>query len=262
VSSETGPLRLGQAAAVERRSLPRLPQPAGARTRWRHLLRELAPPVRPEPRRRRWAVSARRVSAAVGVAAVTAGLVVFGPAAAAVLGVYAVATTRLAQRARTRRAESAARRSAVDAVATLATELRAGQPVDAALAGADPWLTGPRVVGADARVVAERVRSAVSLAALSGAPLADVLDRLDVHLRAVERMRSSASAQAAGARASALLLAGMPIAGVGLGYLVGVDPLRLLLHTPFGLVCLTGTVGLQLAGLAWAVRLARVEVPA
>jgi tight adherence protein B len=241
---------------------PRRRHPVGARTRWRHLLREIAPAARPEPGRRPWTLDGRWASAVVGAVAAAAGLALAGPAAAAVLGVYGLTVTRLVRRARIRQAEGAARRTAVDAVATLAAELRAGQPVDAALACADPWLTGPHVVGDDARVVRERVHSAVSLAALSGAPLADVLERLDVHLRAVERMRSSASAQAAGARASALLLAAMPVSGVGLGYVVGVDPLLVLLHTPFGLGCLVGAVGLQLAGLAWAVRLSRVEVPA
>ena len=94
----------------------------------------------------------------------------------------------------------------------------------------------------------------------TGAPLADVLDRLDGHLRATDRVRASASAQAAGARASSALLAAMPVAGVGLGTAVGVDAWPILLHTPLGAACLTGAGLLQLAGVAWTVRLARVEV--
>ena len=107
--------------------------------------------------------------------------------------------------------------AAVDAVAGLAAELRAGLPVASALAAAGPALRPPQAVGEAARRVGERVGTAVAVAESSGAPLADVLDRLDHHLRAVDRARAAAEAQAAGARVSALLLAGLPVAGVGLG---------------------------------------------
>jgi tight adherence protein B len=108
--------------------------------------------------------------------------------------------------------------------------------------------------------VTERVVIATSLAAASGAPLADVLERLETHLRAVDRARAVASSQAAGARVSAALLAVMPFAGVGLGVLVGVDPWRVLLHTPGGALALIVAVMLQLAGLGWVARLADIEV--
>jgi tight adherence protein B len=87
-----------------------------------------------------------------------------------------------------------------------------------------------------------------------------VLDRLDVHLRAVERARAVASSQAAGARVSGALLAVMPLGGVGLGVVVGVDPWRVLLHTSLGAAALCLAVALQLAGLAWAGRLAETKV--
>ena len=64
------------------------------------------------------------------------------------------------------------------------------------------------MVGATATRRGRRVAAAVAVAESSGAPLADVLDRLDNHLRAVDRARATAAAQAAGARVSALLLAG------------------------------------------------------
>jgi len=88
-----------------------------------------------------------------------------------------------------------------------------------------------------------------------------VLERLENHLRGVDRARATAAAQAAGARVSALLLAAMPLAGVGLGGVIGVDPAPVLFRTRLGAACLFGAVSLQLAGLAWAIRLARIEVP-
>jgi tight adherence protein B len=188
------------------------------------------------------------------------GLLVSGVVAATVLAVYGSAAAHLALRAAARRDDARSRAAAIDAVAALAAELRAGLAVSVALADVDRCLTGPAVVGADSAVVARRVASAIEVAETSGAPLAEVLDRLDAHLRATDRARAAASAQAAGARASAALLAAMPVAGAGLGFLVGTDPLAILLNTPLGAACLGAAVMLQLGGLAWAARISRVQV--
>src|SRR4051812_38077809 len=90
------------------------------------------------------------------------------------------------------------RRRRSESVAAPAAEVRAGLHVGTALAGASPALAGPEVLGGEAAIVARRVASAVAVAESSGAPLADVLDRLDRHLRAVDRVRATAVAQAAG----------------------------------------------------------------
>jgi tight adherence protein B len=196
-----------------------------------------------------------------GTAAATIGAVAGGPVAAGVLGVYGGLASWALMRSLVRRDESASRQRAVDAVAALAADLRAGLSVDVALAAATA-LQAPAMVGSEAHAVADRVAAAVRVAESSGAPLAEVLERLDAHLRAVDRARAAASAQAAGARVSALLLAAMPVAGVGLSGVIGIDPAPVLLRTRLGAACLCGAVALQLAGLAWAVRLGRVEVPA
>jgi tight adherence protein B len=162
----------------------------------------------------------------------------------------------LVRRAQTARRFARDRVAAVDAVSILAAELRAGRPAPQALAAA---AVGD---GPGALAVVDRLTSAVELAESSGAPLADVLDRLDTHLRAMDRARRTAHAQAAGARASAALLAVLPVAGVGLGYLIGVDPVHILLRTPLGGACAVVAVLLQLAGVAWSERISRVEVPA
>lgn len=232
------------------------------RARWRRLFRGTPTPPRSPLSGLHTVLShARRpviplVAGCCGVA----GLLVGGLVAGAVLTAYGVLGVALAQRAATHRVEASSARAAMDAVAAVAAELRAGLPVGTALVAAETALEGPAVVGDSAAAVARRVRSAVALAESSGAPLADVLERLDAHLRAVDRTRATVSAQAAGARASAFLLAAMPAAGVGLGFLIGVDSLHILLHTPLGVACLMGSVALQLGGLAWAGRLGRVEV--
>jgi tight adherence protein B len=110
--------------------------------------------------------------------------------------------------------------------------------------------------------VDRRIADAVTVSQASGAPLAEVLERLDVHLRAADRGRALADAHASGTRASAALLGVMPAAGIGLGAVMGLDPWRILLHTVFGAMALCTAVSLQLGGLVWTARLARVEVPA
>jgi len=192
-------------------------------------------------------------------AAVLAGLpvaVLTGVAGGLAVAAYAATAAVVARRRLRERAGARARAAAVDAVVGLATDLRAGLAVGPALAAAAPALS--QVDGATAVTV--RVAAAIELAEATGAPLADVLDRLDADLRAADRVRATATAQLAGARASAWLLAAMPVAGIGLGHGIGADPLRVLLHTPLGAGCLLGAVALQLAGLAWADRLARIEV--
>jgi tight adherence protein B len=196
------------------------------------------------------------IAGILGMVGVLAG----GPVAGGVLATYGLAGWLLARRRMRAGRFVRERVAAVDAVCTLAAELRAGLAAPVALAAAGHELGDPPGTGAVA--VAERLASALALAETSGAPLADVLDRLDAHLRAVDRARRTAQAQAAGATASAALLAVLPVAGMGLGYLVGVDPMRVLLHTPVGAACLAGAVALQVAGLAWADRISRTEVPA
>ncbi|MFD0518811.1 hypothetical protein [Paractinoplanes durhamensis] len=103
-----------------------------------------------------------------------------------------------------------------------------------------------------------RLTSSVwQLAERTGAPAADLVERIEADARAADRAGAKASAQAAGAQATALLLAGLPIGGIGLGVAIGADPLDVLLHTPIGAACAIGAVVLQSGGLLWAERLAR-----
>ncbi len=93
------------------------------------------------------------------------------------------------------------------------------------------------------------------LADRTGAPLAELLERIEADARAADRGLAAAAAQAAGARATAWLLAALPIGGIGLGYAIGVDPVAVLLHTPVGGASAVGAVALQIGGLLWAERL-------
>ena len=79
--------------------------------------------------------------------------------------------------------------------------------------------------------------AAVRLADRTGAPLAELVERIEADARSTDRGLAAAAAQAAGARATAWLLAALPLGGIGLGYGIGVDPVAVLLHTPVGGAC-------------------------
>ncbi|WP_406451625.1 type II secretion system F family protein [Streptomyces sp. NBC_00876] len=90
-----------------------------------------------------------------------------------------------------------------------------------------------------------------------GAGLAAGLDRLEVALRAERRRREELRAQLAGAWSTVAVLALLPVLGMGLGAALGADPLRVLLHSPAGLVCLALGGLLEATGLVWAARIVR-----
>lgn len=90
-----------------------------------------------------------------------------------------------------------------------------------------------------------------------GAGLAAGLDRLEGALRADRRRREELRAQLAGAWSTVVVLALLPVAGLGLGAALGADPLRVLLHSPGGLACLAAGGLLETVGLIWARRIVR-----
>jgi tight adherence protein B len=197
-----------------------------------------------------------------------------GVVGAAVVVAYSTAGLVVIRGAAVRRSHGQGLRLAADAVQCLAADLRAGVAMESALRAADTalrraaatQLPGWRRKNAaneekdGVLAVARRVDAAVTLAQASGAALADLLDRLDAHIRAGQRARAIAHAQAAGARASATILAAMPFAGIALGSAIGADPWHVLLHTVAGGIALCAAVALQIAGLGWTARLARIEV--
>lgn len=190
----------------------------------------------------------RSVFLVVALAGV-AGLLAGGPVAGVVAAVYGGLAIRTAlRRPATREAESLRRRR-LDDMAALAADLRAGLPISPA--GLEPH----RQRSKDEDRLAYLTRAAVRLAERTGAPLAELVERIEADARAADRGLAAAAAQAAGARATAWLLAALPAGGIGLGYAIGTNPLRVLLYTPVGAGCALGALVLQLAGLVWSDRL-------
>ncbi|MGW5078480.1 hypothetical protein [Micromonospora echinospora] len=181
----------------------------------------------------------RALPVAALLGAVT-GALLGGPVAALALATYGLLAARAVLRRRTHRAAALAHRRDLDRVAAVAADLRAGLPADLD--------DGPGRV-------ARLARAAGKLADRTGAPLADLLERIEADARAADRGLAAAAAQAAGARATAWLLAALPLGGIGLGYGIGVDPVAVLLHTPVGGGSALAAVALQVGGLLWAERL-------
>lgn len=90
-----------------------------------------------------------------------------------------------------------------------------------------------------------------------GAGLAAGLERLEGALRAERDQRADLRAQLAGARSTAVMLAGLPVLGLLMGTALGAEPLRVLLHTGAGLGCLAVGGALEGAGAWWALRIVR-----
>ncbi|MGA0945546.1 MAG: hypothetical protein ACO3UW_07235, partial [Candidatus Nanopelagicales bacterium] len=89
------------------------------------------------------------------------------------------------------------------------------------------------------------------------AGLADALDRLVTQERRAEEVRRELDAHLAAPRATARMLALLPALGIGLGLVLGGDPLGWLLGTTIGWACLALGLVLVGIGLGWASRIAR-----
>ncbi|MDR1386285.1 MAG: hypothetical protein LBJ44_01585 [Propionibacteriaceae bacterium] len=104
-----------------------------------------------------------------------------------------------------------------------------------------------------------------SITELTGAPLHGVLTRVKDDLAAQADLAGLVAQELAAARATGHLLAALPVAGLGLGYAFGVDPLAWLTGSGGGRVCLTGGVALACLGALWnevlASRAAAVDRP-
>jgi tight adherence protein B len=203
----------------------------------------------------------RATAATVVVAAAAAGTAgALGGVVAAVLALgYSLLGLRAARRAVAERAVTAGRGVALDVIGGLAADLRAGVAPSAAVEAARVALSAGRPDSA-LRQALGRLSAACEVSERLGAPLADLLDRVEADLRGVERARETVAAQTTGARASAALLALLPLAGVGLGYAMGAQPGQALLHTPLGAACALGALLLQACGLTWTGRLCRAAV--
>lgn len=221
-----------------------------------------------------------RPRALIPVAAVPA-LVVWSVAPAGVVFAGVLAGATAAVRIRNRRAarrrdrESEALQAALE---VLVGELRVGAHPVAAFEAAADEIGGP--VGESMRAVAARARLGADVAAglhdtaraseLSsqwqriavcwqlaqqhGLSIAALMQTAQRDIAERQRFASRVSAGLAGARATATILAALPVLGIGLGQLIGADPVRFLVTGSGGWLLLIG-VTLSCAGLLWSDRI-------
>lgn len=90
---------------------------------------------------------------------------------------------------------------------------------------------------------------------VSGAPVAAVLDRLAAAIEADHDAAALRETALAGPRATVRLLTWLPFVGLGLGMVMGVDPLEALFGSPVGWTVLAAGVGFAVVGRAWSAKM-------
>lgn len=205
--------------------------------------------------------------------AVVAATLLVGPLVAVVGGVALAG--RHWWRTRRRRQEAITTADhLLEACELLAAEVSAGQPPDRALRrAADAWpVLAPAAevatLGGDLPARLRRlgelpgagelrlVGAAWEVAHRSGSGLADALDRVCASIRADRATRRVVESELASARATARLIAALPVLVLLLGTGAGGSTWAFLTGTPIGWACLVAGLGLGLLGLWWIERIA------
>lgn len=240
----------------------------------------LVAPMSPRRRLERVAAARRRIPAPVIAVGAVLTVAMLLPVTAALAAAITVGTLMRRRRLRTARRARAAEASALQgALDVLVGELRVGAHPVAAFEIAAGEVDGP--VAASLRAVAARARLGADVAAgidgfAESSPLQQHWRRLALYWRLaqthglavatlmraahhdiVERERFTLRVDSgmAGARTTAAVLAGLPLLGVGLGQLIGADPLRFLLSPGAGGWLLVVGVMLGCCGLLWSDRI-------
>lgn len=213
-------------------------------------------------------------------AAALLGLAAAGPGGALAAVVLAATLDRHRVAASAERERTAATGALAEALSSFAAEIRAGAPpaAAAAAAGADAHPAAARVMtllGATAHlggdvpaalraarsrepavgVHLDRLAGAWALADRHGIALAGPAGAVAHDLRARSRMAGGLRARLAGPRATAAVLAGLPVLGLLLGEGIGARPWAVLTGGLLGQALLVVGVGLVCAGLAWTERI-------
>ncbi|GAA2056976.1 type II secretion system F family protein [Williamsia deligens] len=220
-----------------------------------------------------------------GAVVVLGSLLVVGVSAGIAAG---VATSAVVRRRRSRRADRARDReldAVLDAVTVIVAELSVGAhpalacrqaaedvnrrtPDDRVDSVADvvTGMAGRAELGGDVAAGLDAVDGAASqtwsriavawrTADHHGLPMADLLQSVREDLVARRRFAERTRAALAGARATAIVLAGLPVLGIGLGQAMGAGPVAILLGGGLGGILLVVGVVLVVTGLWWTERI-------
>ncbi|KQR99970.1 hypothetical protein ASG12_04255 [Williamsia sp. Leaf354] len=241
----------------------------------------------------------RRTSVPLGVlvagGAALAAVVAFGLSAGVAATIVGVSLLHRAGLRRRERTDSDALDLLLDAVAVMIAELSVGahparacrQAADDVAAACDvaqrdspgsvvsvvTRMAGRAELGGDVAAGVEnagavhqsswdRVAVAWRTAEQQGLPMADLLSAVRDDLVARRRFTERTRAALAGARATATVLAFLPVLGIGLGQAMGASPLAVLTGGGLGGILLVIGVGLVAVGLWWTEKItAKVMTP-
>lgn len=210
--------------------------------------------------------------ALVAVGMVLGSALLGGPraAACALAGVQVVAVAAvLARRRRARVGRVRRRAEVVHAGELIAGLLRVGRVPSAAMVEAAADARVLRVPAAELRAGGEPagalrrsarlpgleglgdLASAWEVSVRTGASLVEAVDAASLRLSADAEVARVVEAELSAARLAGRVMAVLPLAGLGLGYGLGGDPLAFLTGAPLGWICLNTGVALGCAGVMW-----------
>ena len=216
----------------------------------------------------------RRVrGAGVAVVAVPVIGALAGPGAGIAAAIIAATGLSRRRRSRERAAGEARDAELCRALSVIAAEMSVGAPMVAACRAAADELGEESTVSRELRRIAARVElggdldpesippgypglrrlsDAWSISVRHGLPMVALIESLRRDLVQRKEFVARTEAGLAGPRATALVLAGLPALGLGLGQLMGAGPIAVLLGTSLGSVLLVVGVSLAAAGVRWA----------
>ncbi|MBB3037819.1 type II secretion system F family protein [Hoyosella altamirensis] len=213
---------------------------------------------------------------AVG-AVIVSGVILWLAGPAPVFALFAVCgvAVKRTQRRMAERAHRADIGRTAEALDAVIAELRVGaHPATACATAADQSQGTARTVfaraAARARLGAEvsagfsdsksesptrQIGAAWRISESHGVRLAELLAAVKSDLKARNAFESQLHAGLSGARATATILAMLPLAGIGLGEMMGAAPIRTLLSTTIGGTLLVAGTLLAVSGLLWSDRI-------
>lgn len=111
------------------------------------------------------------------------------------------------------------------------------------------FLTGAPRISHLTRVALPSLLAATRLTWQTGAPMADVLDECAEGLTEAGEAQSAREIALQGPKSTAMMLAWLPLVGLGLGIMMRVDPLGFLLGSGLGRIFLAAGIACEILGL-------------